>query len=226
MSPPSNVRVPKDSHGSHQRVLALGDPIRITKVDARGGTGGDPFDDVDEMNTVIGKEILKIIKVVVRFGSLVNALDVTYLLEDGAEYEIRHGGGGGRAQTISFTDRALVRVDVRHGSLVDAITFFASDGSQFGPYGGGGGSVTTFSVSSSAILAFHGREGSHIDSIGVYYQANAIDRIVINGPPEFNTMPFVETLAGAFDNTVASSLEFDNCGGNQEQTGKRSSIRL
>ena len=109
-------------------------------------------------------------RILVRSGSRIDAIQVTYRLSNGQDFiGPRHGGSGGSEHTIDIDvdgGERLFGVFGRSGSLVDMLWFVTNRGRLFGPYGGCGGEP--FTVNSCLVRGIVGRSGSEIDSIGFH----------------------------------------------------------
>lgn len=131
-----------------------------TKSTQYGGGGGGVFS--DDLT-----QVKKITQIIVRSGTYVDAINVSYLLTSGETITINHGGTGGTPSTIPLKDgEYITRIDGRAGSYIDQITFYTNLGSKFGPYGGSGGSE--FSISNLYVGGFFGRCAAYVDAIGVF----------------------------------------------------------
>jgi hypothetical protein len=137
-------------------------PTTIVRSDAHGGTGGDPFDDLNSKG-LLGK----IQSITVRHGDLVHNIKVKY--KDGPE--ISHGGGGGREDTFSLEDDEwLTEIRGRSGGRLDQVQFVTSK-ARFSPlYGGNGGSPFVLKRDKCVLKAFFGRSADDVDQLGVYYE--------------------------------------------------------
>ncbi len=105
-----------------------------------------------------------------RTGSLVDAIQVTYRLPDGKDYKAPgHGGRGGGQRVININvdqGERIIGVFGKTGRLVDNLGFFTNKGRVFGPYGGKGGG--DFSVHLCPVRGIFGKTGSLVDNIGFY----------------------------------------------------------
>ncbi len=129
-----------------------------------GGKGGGAFHELlDDCQATIKK-------IVLRTGSLVDSVQVTYRLSNGKDYTAGvHGGKGGHRTVIEIDvqkGEKIIGAFGKTGRLVDNIGFFTNQGRVFGPYGGKGGG--DFSVHLCSIRGVFGRVGSLVDSIGFY----------------------------------------------------------
>ena len=131
---------------------------------AFGGGGGGSFNELPDNCGAIVRRI------VVRSGSRVDAIQITYKKSNGQDYTgSRRGGSGGGEDTIEIDvdgGERLIGVFGRSGSRVDMLGFVTNKGRIFGPYGGCGGG--DFTVSSCLVRGIFGRAGSEIDSIGFH----------------------------------------------------------
>ena len=129
-----------------------------------GGGGGGSF---NELPNNCGAVVSKI---VIRSGSRIDAIQVTYRLSNGQDStETLHGGRGGGENKINIDidgGERLIGVFGRSGGAVDMLGFVTNKGRIFGPYGGCGGGP--FTVNSCLVRGIFGRSGSAIDSIGFH----------------------------------------------------------
>ena len=129
-----------------------------------GGGGGSAF---NELLNDCGATIRRI---VIRSGSRVDAIQITYRLSSGQESTgSRYGGTGGTQRTININvddGERVIGVFGRSGSNVDQLGFVTNKGRIFGPYGACGGGP--FTVNSCHVRGIFGRSGSRIDSIGFF----------------------------------------------------------
>jgi hypothetical protein len=131
-----------------------------------GGGGGNAFDDKD----IAPYPIKKIVALAIRHGSIVDAIQATYLLENGSTWAApKHGGdGGSQSDVLLQPNEAIVSFVIRSGSLVDNLTIVTELNGvfkEYGPFGGsGGGSGAVI----GAIVSLYGRSGSKLDAIGVW----------------------------------------------------------
>ncbi|HLP61626.1 MAG TPA: jacalin-like lectin [Candidatus Deferrimicrobium sp.] len=152
--------------------LALGLPMQTAARDGwkcfcpyfksaqHGGVGGNAFsDDLTQVKSIT--------QIVVRSGSFVDAIAVTYLLTSGETITVSHGGSGGSPSIIQLREgEYIMRIDGRAGDFVDQIVFRTNMGAIFGPFGGNGGNP--FSIRDIQVGGFFGRSGDFIDAIGVF----------------------------------------------------------
>ena len=131
---------------------------------AFGGGGGGSF---NELPNNCGAVVRRI---VLRSGSLIDAIQVTYRLSNGQDSTgSNYGGTGGGKHTIDIdvdNGERLIGVFGKSGSRVDQLGFVTNKGRIFGPYGGCGGG--SFTVNSCLVRGIFGRSGSGIDSIGFH----------------------------------------------------------
>ena len=129
-----------------------------------GGGGGGAF---NELPNNCGGTVRRIM---IRSGSRLDSIQVTYRLSSGQDYTgPHHGGTGGGLHTIDIDidgGERVIGVLGRSGSAVDQVGFVTNRGRIFGPYGGCGGGP--FTVNSCHIRGIFGRSGSRIDSIGFF----------------------------------------------------------
>jgi hypothetical protein len=126
-----------------------------------GGDGGAPF--TDDLT-----QICRLVQVIIRHGSRIDAITSVWVLPNGTEVTgTRHGGTGGTESSFTLEkDEYINRIELRSGSEVDALTFFTDTGNKYGPYGGSGGSEHT--ISGGPINGFFGRSGARLDAIGAF----------------------------------------------------------
>ncbi len=105
-----------------------------------------------------------------RTGSLVDSIQVTYRLSNGKDYTAGYYGGKGGGKNVINVNiekgEKIIGAFGKTGRLVDNIGFFTNKGKVFGPYGGKGGG--DFTVHLCSIRGIFGRVGSLVDSIGFY----------------------------------------------------------
>jgi len=79
-----------------------------------GGQGGDEFS--DDLTQVV-----RIVRISIRHGARVDAIQTTWLLTDGTQLTgARHGGGGGEETVIEFgSNENIVTIQGRSGSRID-----------------------------------------------------------------------------------------------------------
>jgi hypothetical protein len=156
-------------------------PSTITRSNAHGGTGGDPFDDLSAGGLSAGK----IQSITVWSGDRIDKIQVTY--KDGTQFT--HGGGGGQ-QNDTFTladDEWLVEIQGRSGDNIDQLLFITNKPPHQSPaYGGKGGKPFTLKKKAAkpgepdpVIRAFFGRSKDRIDQFGVYFEEKKIAKIDI-----------------------------------------------
>ena len=92
-------------------------------------------------------------------GSLLDSIKVQ--CNDGKSSN-QFGGGGGNYYDTSENDRGFKKIDVRSGSLVDAIII------NNVKYGGDGGSLHEMKCDTGKIIGIHGKSGAVIDNLGIY----------------------------------------------------------
>ena len=126
-----------------------------------GGGGGDGFNELPDNCAA---------SIMVRTGSRVDAIQITYILHNGKEFKGGYyGGGGGKAHAINLNVAAgekVIGAFGRSGNSLDQIGFITNFGRIFGPYGGGGGGA--FSVNGCQLRGIFGRSGNRIDAIGFH----------------------------------------------------------
>ena len=145
------------------------------KSNSFGGSGGSSFDD----KQLDPSRIRGIDKIEIRAGNVIDAIKVTYRLDDGTTKEgPQHGGTGGSQHEINLeSNEVIIGISGNVSGVlqvVDQLTFYTARGGQgyrvLGPYGGGKYDNPFQLVGSYYhIVAFFGRSGSHVNQIGVYY---------------------------------------------------------
>ncbi len=135
-----------------------------TSAGPYGGSGGDSFSELlDDCHSHVKK-------IVIRSGSRVDSIQVTYKFSnDKLETGKYYGGIGGKESIVNIdvdNDEKIVSIFGRSGRMIDNIGFVTNFGTIFGPYGGNGGKA--FTVNHCLLRGFFGREGSKIDSLGFY----------------------------------------------------------
>lgn len=129
-----------------------------------GGQGGDEFS--DDLTQVV-----RIVRISIRHGARVDAIQTTWLLTDGTQLTgARHGGGGGEETVIEFgSNEHIVTIQGRSGSRIDSLTI-TTNKKSYGPYGGDGGKPFG-PIPAEAAGGFFGRSGTNVDAIGVFIPA-------------------------------------------------------
>ena len=153
--------------------LKLGFPrlkYDISESQKVGGTGGEPFDDID-IGTYLQRQT-RISALQLRTGSRVDKLSVTYSTIDGSppRTENHGGGGGGLSNTLTLPlDTFVTKVEGRSGREVDQLKFTISDGRFLGGGGNGGEPFSSPVPSGSFVVGFSGRSGARLDQIRTIY---------------------------------------------------------
>lgn len=129
-----------------------------------GGSGGDEFS--DDLTQAV-----RIVKISIRHGARVDAIQTTWLLTDGTQFTgVRHGGGGGKESVIEFgSNEYILTIQGRSGSRIDSLTI-TTNKKSYGPYGGDGGQ-SFGPIPVEAAGGFFGRSGTEVDAIGVFIPA-------------------------------------------------------
>jgi len=130
-----------------------------------GGNGGGPF--VSNGNGLALQYISG------RCGSKLDAFQCHWFgnvdIASQATPSVMVGGGGGGPfddSTIVNVARKIMSIDIRHGSVVDAIRVNYDGQNQTPFHGGSGGSLSTFNLDSDEnIVRIEGRSGSVIDRL-------------------------------------------------------------
>jgi hypothetical protein len=131
-----------------------------------GGSGGDPFQDGSNASGA------RIAEVRVSSGTMVDSIQVIYILPNGRTVEgPRHGGPGG--QTNSFrldSDEYIVGISGRFGKNIDSLRIVTNK--RTSPLYGGPGGRQDYRVdvpSDSQAVGFAGRSGSLLDAVGLIF---------------------------------------------------------
>ena len=127
-----------------------------------GGSDGNAF---NELPNNCGASVSQIL---IRSGSVIDAIQLTYRYSDGTYHTGGYYGGTGGG---SYTDKVdltggeeIIGILGRSAVLVDQLGFVTNKGRIFGPYGETGGS--DFKVQSCIIRGIFGRSAALLDSIG------------------------------------------------------------
>ena len=127
-----------------------------------GGQGGTAFIELPDNSGGVVRRIL------VRSGSRIDAIQVTYRLSNGQDFiGPHHGGSGGSEHTVDIDvdgGERIIGVFGRSGSRVNMLGFVTNRGRIIGPYGECGGEP--FIVNSCLFRGIFGRKGSEVNSIG------------------------------------------------------------
>jgi hypothetical protein len=127
-----------------------------------GGTGGGPFYIFPQLNC-------RLYAIGIRNGTLIDAITVWYLNDDGTIYTSGKSGGNGGSYYVQYlaADEYISQVTGHSGQSLDQLTIYTNHKSF--AYGGTGGGY--FSVAASPgyqIFGFFGRSGTNIDQLGFY----------------------------------------------------------
>ena len=143
------------------------------KTDLVGGEGGDGFDDFLLSN----EKPFKITKILINYGSVINGIQVTYLLPSGAISTVLHGvlsqDNFQYDGILDFDkDEWITRVDISSGPshVVDYLQIETTDSEGsirlYGPFGKVFmGNMTTVH---GVVYGFFGRCGNQLDALGFY----------------------------------------------------------
>ena len=127
-----------------------------------GGNGGTWFNDCNA-----DRDQIREIKV--RFGRLVDGIQVTY----GGDLASSHGGNGGIINYCQLAvNETISLVKGRYGRVLDQIEFVTSKGRVCGPYGGNGGSEFAKFIPGYHLSCIFGRSGRLIDQIAFVWDKN------------------------------------------------------
>ena len=134
-----------------------------------GGTGGNPFDDLDPFN-LSGLGNQKITSITVGHGDYVDYIGVGGSGDNWPSSGSGHGGYEGQMDTFSLDDDEwLTEIHGRSGSYLDQVVFYLNSGHVSPVYGGYGGVPFIEKMDKGIIKAFFGRSGSYVDQLGVYF---------------------------------------------------------
>lgn len=133
-----------------------------------GGSGGTYFDELlDNCNAIVKR-------VKIRYGTSLEAIQMTYQLSTGREHVGQFYGGTG-GTPLNFTlnvnvDRGerIVGVFGEYGQFINQLVFHTSMGGVFGLFGGSGCIEGNFHVDTCKVRGIFGRSGSKLDAIGFY----------------------------------------------------------
>jgi hypothetical protein len=137
----------------------------IAIVDPSGGTGGGTFGDLPQ-------DDFKVIRITVRSGLFVDAIQMTHERPDGTLFNFpHHGGFGGFEKTLDLDVHLgdhITSIAGRSGSSVDHLEIRTSRGLLLKAGSSGGGVDYLYEAPPGfEIAGFHGRAGDLIDAIGV-----------------------------------------------------------
>jgi hypothetical protein len=160
----------------------------VPSTNVVGGSGGDPFSDVD---IPMGAHVLE---VHIYSGAYVDAVQMQYALSDGRiVMGPRHGGPGGQLSIFRVdSDESILGVSGQYGNYIDSIQILTTKRSSpiFGGSGGGKEYRINVPMENQAI-GFAGRAGKYLDAVGLTYIPQTITRIAFtesaggNGGSEF-----------------------------------------
>lgn len=148
-------------------------PQRVTRLaGCWGGSGGIFFDDAAEVGG--HTNIRRLVRIVVRAGCAIDAIQATYELRDGEILTLdRRGGQGGSAFAVVLAPgEYIARATGRAGPFVECLSFLIAreDGSASrleGPFGNPAGVGAPFSVE-GPVVALVGRCGLLLDALSLY----------------------------------------------------------
>ena len=127
-----------------------------------GGNGGTWFNDCNADRDSIRK-------IRVRFGRLVDGIQVTY----GDYMAGSHGGNGGIINYCELAvNETIYLVKGRYGRVLDQIEFVTSEGRVCGPFGGNGGREFSKFIPGYHLSCIFGRSGRLIDQIAFVWDKN------------------------------------------------------
>jgi hypothetical protein len=142
-----------------------------------GGSGGDPFDEVDVIGTY-GIFTPKLIEI--RKGQWVDSIQVTYQTSNELPCQAPKRGGNHEQQgTLQLdADQTIVRVTGVHGKYVDALQFTTNKG-RMSPYCGGNGGKTFSESHPGYVLSYiSGRSGKYLDQIQFHWVREEVKYIM------------------------------------------------
>jgi Jacalin-like lectin domain len=138
-------------------------------VGPSGGLGGGAFSDLDALGSSLGSGKSRVGRIEIRHGALIDAVQITHVLNDGSLRTLgQHGGTGGGLATIDMRkDEVVIAISGRYGAFVDSLTIRTNQGRVL-KFGGDGGSVAYNYTAPPgfAIIGFVGSSGTLIDAIG------------------------------------------------------------
>ena len=148
-------------------------PKQVTRLAGGwGGSGGIFFDDAAELGGAAN--IRRLVRIVVRAGCAIDAVQATYELRDGEIVTLdRRGGQGGSAFAVVLAPgEYIARATGRAGPVIECLSFLIAkeDGSVsrvVGPFGNPAGVGAPFSVE-GPIVALVGRCGLLLDALSLY----------------------------------------------------------
>jgi hypothetical protein len=137
----------------------------IAIVGPSGGTGGGNFGDFPQ-------DDFKVVRITIRSGAVVDAIQTTHERPDGTLFEFpHHGGSGGGEQILDLDVRVgehITSIGGRYNSFVDHLVIRTSRGRSLDAGGPGGSVLYSYDAPPGfEIAGFHGRAGEFIDAIGV-----------------------------------------------------------
>lgn len=187
--------------------------MRVISTIPYGGKGGGLFDDLT--NNASGTK--RITEIHVFAGAVVDGIGARY--SDGTTSF--YGGQGGGKQTLALTaGEYITEVVVRHGKLVQALTFMTNRNRTFGPWGGTGGFTLGLTASTTtlrapdrhyALAAIHGRSGKYLDAFGAHWAPIAAEVGTISKKDVVHTLEKQQLLKSSdLYGDSSSGLPFDD----------------
>ena len=118
-------------------------------------------------------------KLDIRSGDIIDAIQGTYYSDNYMKPSPRHGGGGGKQHTIYFGDGEGILAVVGYygyskwcGNCVNQLAFLVErqDGTKHvvGPYGSSKGKLMIYPGYDGYVVSFNGRAGRYLDAIGFF----------------------------------------------------------
>jgi len=131
-----------------------------------GGNGGDPFQDISSTSGA------RITEVRVFTGTMVDSIQIVYVLPNGRTMEgARHGGPGGQAKSFRLdSDEYIVGISGRYGKNIDSLRIQTNKRTS-SLYGGSGGrqDYRIDVPRDNQAVGLIGRSGILLDAIGLIY---------------------------------------------------------
>jgi hypothetical protein len=178
------------------RPLATSSSNAISRVNAVGGTGGNPFDDLAQNGTLLGK----ISGITIRHGQGIDNIAVQY---KGGPKPAHGGDGGTIAEFAIDEDEWITEVRGRAGTRLDAVQFVLSSGRMSPEYGGTGGAPFTLKNRGCVVVGFFGRASVLVDQLGVCFSDAKPKKLTISSVDfDFDNFHLNETPRALRSNVV------------------------
>jgi hypothetical protein len=144
----------------------LGFAQEPTATSVAGGSGGTSFSD---SNISPGT---RIIEVQIFSGKVLDAIQITYQLQDGRTMTgARHGGSGGQAAVFRLdSDEYITGISGRYGQYLDSLSIQTNK--RTSPVYGGSGGTQSYRIDvpyRNQAIGFIGRSGQYVDAMGLLY---------------------------------------------------------